>query len=66
MYKPMRLLRSSKSLKTERDKNSDQSVFQKRSILPSVIGCCGRLLMCSMPSETSSRSKLVWPRQAVY
>ena len=49
MKRPRRRSQSAKSAKTVRDRNSSQSVFQNRSILPSVCGCWGRLLMWRMP-----------------
>jgi hypothetical protein len=61
-----RLAQSSKSAKTVRLRNSSHSVFQKRSTLPSVCGCCGRLLTWAMPSRRSVSSKTVVPRHAVY
>jgi hypothetical protein len=66
MNKPSRRWQSSKSANTVRARNSSQAVFQKRSILPSVCGCCGRLLVCRMPSRRSSCSNSVSPRHAVY
>lgn len=65
-YKESRLWKSSKSAKTVRDKNSSHNVFQNRSILPSVCGCCGRLFTCLIPSRRSSSSNSVDPRQLVY
>jgi len=41
-------------------------VDQKRSTLPSVIGCCGRDLKCATRSFCSSASNRLVPRQEVY
>lgn len=41
-------------------------VFQKRSILPSVMGWCGRLLMWWTRSFRNSASNRVVPRQLEY
>ncbi len=59
-------MQSAKSEKTVRERNSSQSVFQNRSIFPSVCGCCGRLFTCRMPCRRSSPSNSVVPRHAVY
>ena len=39
---------------------------QKRSILPSVIGCCGRDTRCATRSLVSSTAKRLLPRQFMY
>jgi hypothetical protein len=66
MYSRSRRSQSAKSANTVRDRNSSHSVFQKRSTFPSVCGCCGRLLMCSMPCRRSSSTKAVFPRHDTY
>jgi hypothetical protein len=66
MYSLSRRSQSAKSANTVRDRNSSHSVFQNRSTFPSVCGCCGRLLMCSMPCRRSSSTNAVFPRQATY
>ncbi|MCC6355979.1 MAG: hypothetical protein IT577_19000 [Verrucomicrobiae bacterium] len=49
-----------------RVRKSRQIVSQNRSILPSVMGCCGRDLMWMTPSFLSSASKRLVPRHVVY
>jgi len=49
-----------------RAKNSCQIVDQNRSTFPSVIGCCGLLLMWATRSFCSSASNRLVPRQLVY
>jgi hypothetical protein len=66
MKRAIRRQQSAKSEKTVRERNSSQSVFQNRSIFPSVCGCCGRLLMCRIPCLRNSASNSVVPRHAVY
>ena len=39
---------------------------QKRSTLPSVIGCWGRETRCATRSFVSSKAKRLFPRQFVY
>lgn len=62
----MRWRALSKESNCARTKNSCQMVAQKRSILPRVMGWCGRLLKCLTPSLRSSASKRDVPRQVVY
>jgi hypothetical protein len=62
----MRSRAASKLSNWARDKNSGQIVAQKRSILPRVIGWCGRDLKCATRSFLSSASKRLTPRQLVY
>ena len=59
-------MQSAKSENTVRERNSSQSVFQNRSIFPSVCGCCGLLFTCRIPCRRSSPSNSVVPRHAVY
>lgn len=66
MNSAIRRMQSAKSEKTVLDRNSSQSVFQNRSIFPSVCGCCGLLFTCRIPCRRSSPSNSVVPRQAVY
>lgn len=66
MNSSSRRWQSAKSANTVRDRNSSHSVFQKRSTLPSVCGCCGRDFTCAIPYRRSACSKSVVPRHAVY
>lgn len=66
MNSASRRAQSAKSANTVRERSSSQSVFQNRSIFPSVCGCCGRLFTCRIPCRRSSSSNSVVPRHAVY
>jgi len=66
MKSAIRRQQSAKSANTVLDRNSSQSVFQKRSIFPSVCGCWGRDFRCRIPCRLNSPSNSVVPRHAVY